>query len=164
MKKAYVFACLLLLTATVAAQGFPLHIKVDGLNCTTSAGTNMFDALSWSWGTSSPAITGPGGIRAGKASISDLSIMKVFDACSPILFNEIGAGKVFSGLTLTQMDNENNIIFTLTLTNVVVEAQQFSGSNERPTESDSFNFEKVCIVDGSTSASACFDKTRGRAR
>ena len=59
MKKVYVFACVLLLTAAVvadnphsekakaAAPHSIIVVKLNGLNCTTTAGTNMFDVLAY---------------------------------------------------------------------------------------------------------------------
>ncbi|HEX9119614.1 MAG TPA: type VI secretion system tube protein Hcp [Terriglobales bacterium] len=141
-------------------------VKLNGLSCTTAAGTNMFDALSWSWGASNQSTLGTGGgSGSGKASISELVVQKKFDACSPVLFGAVTSGKNFPGLTLTQEDGTGNILLTVTLTNVLVTSWQIGGStrSELPAESVGFDFEKVCISDTTTGNKACFDKVTNTA-
>ena len=174
MKKVYLFACVLLLTAAVVAENphsenakaaashSIIVVKLNGLNCTTKAGTNMFDVLAWSWGASnSGSVHVGGGAGAGKANIQDLSVSKNFDQCSPVLFGAVSLGTHLKDVTLTQEDGKGNVLLTVTMTEVAVSSWSIGGtvSTELPSENVTFNFAKVCIADASTSTQACFDTT-----
>jgi type VI secretion system secreted protein Hcp len=174
MKKVYVLACVLLLTAAVVAESphsenakaaashSIIVVKLNGLSCTTTAGTNMFDALAWSWGASnSGSFSTGGGAGAGKANIQDLSVSKKFDQCSPKLFGAVTLGSHLKDVTLTQEDGKGNILLTVTMTEVLVSSWSIGGAvnDELPMENVTFAFAKVCIADASTSTQACFDKT-----
>ncbi|MFZ0759867.1 MAG: type VI secretion system tube protein Hcp, partial [Candidatus Sulfotelmatobacter sp.] len=64
-----------------------ITVTVDGLSCTTAAGSGAFPAQMWSFGgTQASSGTGAG---AGKASLSSLNITKNADACSPALFGAL---------------------------------------------------------------------------
>jgi type VI secretion system secreted protein Hcp len=142
-----------------------ITMTLGTLQCTTPAGADAFGVLSWSWGASNPTTigSGGGGAGAGKASLSDLNILKSFDACSPALFGGVVTGKAFPTATLTQ-SNSDGTVTTLTLTDVFVTAWQASGSNasEAPTESVSFAFAKVCLADGASGGRFCFDVAANR--
>lgn len=173
MKRLFLSAALLLLAMTVAAQGPPavsnskilapqsiIVATVNGLNCSTSAGTNTFPVQAWSWGASNTADTSSGGGGGtGKATVHDLTVQKKFDGCSPALFGAVVSGKHFNGMTLTQEDSNHNIVLTLTLTDVLVTSWNIGGaqSSELPVESVSFAFRKVCIQEPSTSSKFCYD-------
>ena len=164
---------LLLLSVAARAQGnsqahipppppkASITVNLNGLSCQTTAGTNAFSVLAWSWGASNPVTigTGGGGSGAGKASVSDLSVTKMFDQCSPALFGGVVTGKHFNTLTLTQDDSNGNVVLTVTLSDVLVSSWQMSGSvNEAfPTESVSFAFAKVCIAETGGGGKFCFD-------
>ena len=168
MKLVCVAASVLVLSAGLAAQGTPgkgnskpvstITLTLGGLQCTTPVGTDAFRVQAWSWGASNPAVLGGGGGGAGKASLSDLNIVKAFDACSPALFGGVVTGKAFPALTLTQ-SNSDGTATTLSLTDVRVTGWQASGStaSEAATESVSFAFAKVCLADGASGARVCFD-------
>ena len=170
MKLVCVAAAVLVLSVGVAAQGnsgkgngkpvSTITLTLGGLQCTTPVGTDAFRVQAWSWGASNPAAVGGagGGAGAGKASLSDLNILKAFDACSPALFGGVVTGRAFPSLTLTQ-SNSDGTATTLSLTDVRVTGWQASGStaSEAATESVSFAFAKVCLADGASGARFCFD-------
>lgn len=174
MRKVTLVAILLTLVAAAAAQGPPqqskakvnapksvITVKMDGMNCTTTAGTNQFPVQAWSWGASNPVTigSGSGGAGAGKVSVSSINVMKNFDQCSPALFLAVSSGKESPTMTLTQEDTENNVILTVSLEHVFVESWQLSGSVEAvyPTESVSFAFQKVCVKEPSNSTTVCYN-------
>ena len=174
MRKLTLLAVLLTLAAAAAAEGPPqlskakvnapksvITVKIDGMNCTTTAGTNEFPVLAWSWGASNPVTIGSatGGAGAGKVSISSINVEKNFDQCSPALFLAVASGKHFATMTLTQEDTENNVILTMSLEQVFVESWQISGSVNAvyPTEAVSFAFEKVCVKEPSNSTTVCYN-------
>lgn len=175
MKKFSFVITLLAFTVAAAAQHVPdvaakakvnapkstITVKVDGMSCSTTAGTDTFSVLAWSWGASNPVTVGGsgGGAGAGKASVSSLNIMKKFDQCSPKLFEGVVLGKHFNTLTLTQEDSDNNVQLIVSLDKVFVESWQLSGSTSDalPAESVSFAFEKVCVSEPSSSTKVCYN-------
>ncbi|MGH9520925.1 MAG: type VI secretion system tube protein Hcp [Terriglobales bacterium] len=106
--------------------------------------------------------SGSTGAGAGKASISDLNVQKSFDQCSPALFGAVVTGKHFNTVTLTQLDANNNVVLTLTLSEVLVSAWQMSGtvSQDLPIESVSFAFAKVCVAETAGGGKFCYDLTK----
>jgi type VI protein secretion system component Hcp len=167
MKVWSVAAVVLVLSVGVAAQGPPakgnatkstIAVTIPSLNCSTAVGTDAFDVLAWSWGATNTIDVSGGGGGAGKAAVSDLSIQKPFDACSPALFGAVVTGRAFPTLTLTA-SNKDGTTTTVTLSDVRVSSWQASGSaaNEAAVESASFAFAKVCLTDGAGSAKFCFD-------
>jgi type VI protein secretion system component Hcp len=150
----------------LAAQGPPAKGKarssitatLSSLNCATPVGADAFSVLSWSWGASNPVDVSGGGSGAGKASVSDLNVMKTVDACSPLLFGAVVTGKAFPSLTLTE-SNADGTVSTVTLTDVRVSSWQASGSaaSDMANESVSFAFAKVCLTDGESGGKFCYD-------
>ena len=140
-----------------------LTAVVDGLNCSTPAGQGTFSVLSWSFGASNPVVIGGGGGGAGKVSISDFNIQKLFDACSPALFGAVISGKHYKTLTFSQSQPKDGDTMVAVLSDVIVTSYQIGGSEntEYPTESMSFAFSKVCITETSSGNKLCYDATKG---
>ena len=170
MKFLSVAAGVFALSANLLAQGPPakgggksaITVSLGSLGCTTAIGTDAFAVLSWSWGASNPVDLSGGGGGAGKVSLSDLNVLKAFDACSPALFGAVATGKAFPNLTLTA-SNKDGTTTTLTLSDVRVSSWQASGSStsEAAVESASFTFSKICLADGGSGARFCFDAKTG---
>jgi type VI protein secretion system component Hcp len=136
-----------------------IAVTVNGLTCSTPAGSDAFSVLSWSWGATNPAdLTSGAGGGVGKVSVSDVKVTKPFDACSPALLGAVATGKHYAGLTLTQ-SNSDGTATTLALTEVIVSSWSASGSvgSDAATESASFAFAKVCLTDGASGSKFCYD-------
>jgi len=167
-KVTYFAAALILLLATTVwsedkeaktASTSTITVKVDGLTCTTSLGAGTFAVQAWSFGaTQSGGSASSGGAGAGKASVSDLSVQRKFDECSPALFGGVTTGKHFTTLTLTQSGKKGPVMI-VTLTDILISGYQLTGSQAHvdPVESVSFNFAKICINDVDSGAKVCFD-------
>jgi len=141
-------------------------VTVDGLLCTTSAGTQMFPALTWSFGaTQTATTTGGGGTASGRANITDVSVSKRTDSCSPLLFGDVVSGRHVARVTIVQQDNNRDDVFTLVLEDVIVASYQLSGSHaeEVPTEQISFNFGRITITDNISGNRFRWDLRTGRA-
>ena len=162
-----VMAGVFALSAGLAAQGPPakgasvksaIAVTLGSLGCSTPVGSDAFAVLSWSWGASNPVDLSGGGGGAGKVSVSDLNMLKAFDACSPALLGAVATGKAFPSLTLAA-SNKDGTTTTVTLMDVRVSSWQASGSSasEAAVESASFAFSKVCLTDGSSGAKFCYD-------
>ena len=171
-------AAMLLISAAAIAQGASQnHVKppsppsvivadVNGLKCQTTAGTDSFDVMSWSWGVENSSTIGSatGGAGAGKATFGELNVHKKFDQCSPALFGAVSTGKHFSSLTLTQEDSNGNVLLTLTLDEVLVTNWQVSGSvhDEFPGESVNFAFAKICVKETAGGTKFCWDVVQNK--
>lgn len=143
-----------------------ITVTVDKLSCTTSSGTQgSFSALSWSFGDSETisAGTGAGGGRT-KPSFTDVSITKRTDSCSPLLYGAVAQGQRFAKVTIVQQDNNKDDVFQVTLEDVLIASYQLGGdtTHEVPTETVSFNFRKVTLMDSITGTKFSWDLALGR--
>jgi len=142
------------------SSGAGITITVQGLGC-TSKGTDTFDTLSFSWGSSTPTSIGTGtGLPSGKPSLSDVSIAKFFDSCSTALFQFAALGKQFPRLVLVQTDSMGNTTLEMVLSNVFVDSYQLgvASGGGNPTEAVSFAFKQLQVT-GANGATTCFDVT-----
>jgi hypothetical protein len=137
--------------ASQAWAATTVTVKVSGLNCSTTAGAGAFQALSEAWGVSNPADS------KSPPNASDLSILKVFDGCSPALFGAVTAGSKFATVTLVET-NAGAPLLTVTLSGATVTVWQVSGSSETPAESVSFSFSKMCVEEASSGSTVCSQK------
>ncbi|WP_263379313.1 Hcp family type VI secretion system effector [Granulicella paludicola] len=127
-------------------------LKLDGINgeAMDENHKNEIRLLSWSWGANQvTSVSGSGGSGAGKASLSDMSIMKDFDAASPLIYKALLMGTHIKTATLTASKSSGSATGTpflkIDLGEVFVTSQQLSGSSEIPTESISFSYNTIKI-------------------
>jgi len=125
-------------------------IKVDGANgeATATGHTNEIKIHSFSWGASQvTSVSGSGGSSAGKASLSEINIMKDLDQASPELFKMLLTGKHIASAVLTAQkatgDTTGKPFLTITFNEVFCTSQQISGSSEIPMESISFSYNQI---------------------
>jgi len=139
-------------------------VTVDGFTCNNNSGT--IPALSWSFGVTTPTQTNTGGGSSGaRANLSDLSVARRADGCTPLLFAASVSGKVFKTVTVVQQDTQKDDTFTVTLSDVIISSYQLGGdhSNEVPSEQIGFSYEKICVADNGTGSKGCWDLTQGKA-
>jgi type VI secretion system secreted protein Hcp len=113
------------------------------------------EIYSFSFGASNPTTvsSGQAGLSAGKVSISSFNCMKKADKSSPPLFAACTTGQHYGGavvnlLKATGVSGMQQIFWTYTFTDVMVESIQWSGSSggdDTPTESVSLAFGKIQI-------------------
>jgi len=123
-------------------------LAVEGITGNSSIEAGSIQIFSYSWGASNPASMGSGAndSRSGKPNCSDLSIMKALDATSPYLFEKICKCVAIPSMSLKYFKNindQNTMYIEYKFTNVYVSSQQHGGSDENPTESVSFAYDKV---------------------
>ncbi len=106
---------------------------------------NEITVLSFSWGASqTTSVAGSGGSGAGKANLSELSIMKVYDSASVPLYKSLLSGTHISTGTLTaQKAGGKGPFMKITLTELFVTSTQISASSEVPMESVSFSYNQI---------------------
>src|ERR1700739_4409807 len=122
------------------------YLVIDGLPGPSTSKQNAIDVLSFSFGASMTTSedTG-GGLRAGGADVSHVTVMKVLDKTSPDLFQHCTTGDFLSKVDLIYdkaMGDQQEDYFKLSMQDALITSIQFSGSNENPTESISFAFKK----------------------
>jgi len=169
-RKILVLAALVLPVAAFAQNGpgrfqrSNIAVTIDSFTCNNGQGT--IPALSWSFGVSTPesASTGVGG-GAAQAKLTDVSMSRRADACTPALFGAAVKGNHFKQVTIVQQDAQQDDIFTVTLTDVMISSYQIGGDSghEVPTEQIGFSYQKICLADTGTGSKSCWDLTQGRA-
>jgi type VI secretion system secreted protein Hcp len=128
------------------------YLVIDSIPGPSTSKTNAIDILSFSFGASNTAVLGAGSsggeARAGRADFSNLSIMKVLDKTSPLLFDACVNGVFLKKVEILYdkpVGNKPTDYFTILLDDSLITSVQLSGSNENPMESVSFAFSKVKV-------------------
>lgn len=113
---------------------------------------DAIDILSFSFGASNTAVFGHGASggesRAGRADVSHVTIMKVTDKTTPMLFDACTTGDYIKDVDILYykaMGTKQECYYKLHMEKVVITSVQTSGSNENPTESVSFAFAKIKV-------------------
>lgn len=145
-----------------------IFLKIDSIpgESTDSKHSGWIELSSAQFGIVNPVtLGGPnGGITAGKATASALTIAKVLDKSSPPLFLGCAQGTLYPTVTLelTNINSSGTPItyYRITLNNVIVSSLGTSSSGtDRPAETVSLSYEKITtdyyMLDpkGSTTAS-----------
>jgi type VI secretion system secreted protein Hcp len=125
-------------------------LKLDGIEgeSVDANHKNEIQILSWSWGASQmSSVAGTGGSGAGKADLSDLSIMTYFDKATPKLFKSICKGDHIKTGTMTAVKSgaQGKPYLKVDFTELFVSSLQISGSSEVPTVSLSFTYNTIKI-------------------
>ena len=123
------------------------YVVIAGLPGPSTSKKDAIDILSFSFGASMPQSSGTGGeLRAGRADVSNVIIMKVLDKTSPQLFQNCVSGDFLKKVTVIYdkpMGDQQEDYFKVEMDDALITSIQFSGSNENPVESISFAFKKV---------------------
>ena len=128
-----------------AGSFFDVFVDLDGVQGGSTSHPGSIEVLSWSWGASNPTSVGSGGSGSGKVSMHDISIMKRIDKASPMLYQLFKSKKRVRNMVLT-VNNGGSVYLKLTMSDVMVSSYGLSSQgNDQPTESVSFNFEKVKV-------------------
>ncbi|HZP01355.1 MAG TPA: type VI secretion system tube protein Hcp [Terriglobia bacterium] len=128
------------------------YLIIDGRPGPSTSKENAIDILSFSFGASQTAVFGPGSSgkesRAGRADVGNVTIMKVLDKTSPLLFDDCVTGNILPSVDLIYdkpMGDSQEDYFKIHMENALITSIQLSGSNENPTESVSFAFAKIKV-------------------
>jgi type VI secretion system secreted protein Hcp len=125
-------------------------LKLDGIEgeSADSSHKNEIQLMSWSWGASQvSSVAGTGGSGAGKADLSDFSLMTYFDKATPKFFKSIGAGTHIASGTLSAVKSgaQGKPYLKVDFAEIFVTTLQISGSSEVPTVSISFTYNEIKI-------------------
>lgn len=126
------------------------YLYVDGVEGPSTSRTGCIDVLSFSWGVSQTAVYGAGAsgkeAKAGRADFSNLSIMKVLDKTTPLLYDHCATGNILPKVYIVYdkpVGDKQQVYFRIWIKDALITSCQLSGSNENPTESVSFAFQGV---------------------
>ena len=128
------------------------YLVIDGRPGPSTSKTNAIDILSFSFGATQSAVIGAGSsggeARAGRANVSDVTIMKVLDKVSPLLFDDCVTGNYLTKVDIIYdkpMGDNQEDYFKIHMQNALITSIQLSGSSENPMESVSFAFSKIKV-------------------
>lgn len=129
------------------------YLYVDGVDGPSTSKTNHIDILSFSWGVSQTQTYGAGAsgreAKAGRADFSNLTIMKVLDKTSPLLFDHCASGNILKKVYILYdkpVGDQQQDYFRIWLKDALITSVQLSGSNENPMESVSFAFQATEVA------------------
>ena len=128
------------------------YLMIDGRPGPSTSKPNAIDILSFSFGASQTAVIGVGSsggeARAGRANLNDITIMKVVDKVSPLLFDDCVTGNYLKSVDIIYdkpMGDDQQDYYKIHLEDALITSIQHSGSNENPVESVSFAFSKIKV-------------------
>lgn len=128
------------------------YLIIDGRPGPSTSKSNAIDILSFSFGASQTSVIGVGSsggeARAGRASLSDVSIMKVVDKVSPLLFDDCVTGNYLKKVDIIydkSMGDKQEDYYKIHLEDALITSIQNSGSNENPMESITFAYSKIKV-------------------
>ena len=128
------------------------YLIINGRPGPSTSRQDAIDILSFSFGSSQSSVIGPGSsggaARAGRADVSNVTVMKVLDKTSPLLFDDCVTGNVLDKVDIIYdkpLGDQQEDFFKIHLDNALITNISMSGSQENPTESISFAFEKITV-------------------
>lgn len=128
------------------------YLKLDGRPGASTSKKDYIDVMSFSFGASMQHVIGPGAAgaesRVGRADVHNLTVMKVVDKTSPLLFQDCVTGSIIKTADLIYAKaggSQQDDYYKIHMEHVLITSVQNSGSNENPSESISFAFEKVKV-------------------
>ena len=128
------------------------YLIIDGRPGPSTSKTNAIDILSFSFGASQTSTIGVGSSggesRSGRANLSDVSIMKVVDKTSPLLFDDCVTGNYLKKVDIIYdkpMGDQQEEYYKIHMEDALITSIQHSGSNENPMESITFAFSKIKV-------------------
>ena len=126
------------------------YLIIDGRPGPSTSKQNAIDIMSFSFGASQTSVVGVGSSgaesRAGRANLGDVSIMKVVDKVSPLLFDDCVTGNILKKVDIIYdkpMGDDQQDYYKIHMENALITSIQHSGSSENPVESISFAYQKI---------------------
>jgi type VI secretion system Hcp family effector len=128
------------------------YLVIDGRPGPSTSKENAIDILSFNFGASNSSVIGPGSsggeTRAGRANLNDISIMKVVDKVSPLLFDDCVTGNILKTVDIIYdkpMGDNQEDYYKIHMEEALITSIAHSGSSENPMESISFAYGKIKV-------------------
>src|ERR1051326_1597541 len=129
------------------------YLIIDGRPGPSLSKDTAIDILSFSFGANQTQTYQQGSsgheTRAGRADVGNVTVTKVLDKVSPLLFDDCVTGNILKKVTVIYgkpTGDKQEDYFKLEMTNVLITSIQQSGTHENPIESVSFAFEKIKVM------------------
>ena len=130
-----------------------VFLKLDGIEGESQDNRHAkeMDVSAWSLGVTNPGTghAGGGGVGAGRATFTDLSVTKVLDKASPALLLAVATGRHIRTATLTVTSGGPRPIeyLTVQLEDVLVTSCLLAdpADPDRPVENVSFQYGKIRV-------------------
>lgn len=128
------------------------YLTIDGVEGPSTSKEKAIDIVSFSFGaeqvsTYQAAASGKES-RAGRANVQNLTVTKVLDKTTPLLFDHCVTGDILKEITLTYdkpVKDAQQDYFSVVMTDALITSIAMSGSQENPMETVSFSFQKVKV-------------------
>jgi len=125
-------------------------LKLDGIEGESQDDKqkSWIQLQSFSWGASQvTSVAGTGGSGAGKADLSDFSIMKFLDKASTPIFKALVKGTHIKtgNVVAVKSGGDGKPFLKIDFEELFVTSQQFSAASEIPSESVSFSYNKIKV-------------------
>jgi type VI secretion system secreted protein Hcp len=124
-------------------------LKLDGIQGESADDKhkNEIQVLSWSWGASNvSSVAGTGGSGAGKADLSDVSMMLNFDKSTPKFFKSICLGThIPTGELTATKSGADKPYLKVGFHEIFITSLQMSAAGEVPSVSLSFTYNEIKI-------------------
>jgi type VI secretion system secreted protein Hcp len=111
------------------------YLIIDGRPGPSTSKADAIDILSFSFGASQTAVIGVGSsggeARAGRANLNDITIMKVVDKVSPLLFDDCVTGNYLKKVDIIYdkpMGDDQQDYYKIHLEDALITSIQHSGS------------------------------------
>jgi type VI secretion system secreted protein Hcp len=128
------------------------YLIVDGRPGPSTSKPNAIDIVSFTFGATMPAVIGSGSsggeARSGRANVQDVTITKVLDKTSPLLFDDCVTGNYLKKVDILYdkpMGDSQEDYFKIHMEDALITSIQLSGTQENPMESISFAFSKIKV-------------------
>ena len=128
------------------------YLTIDGRPGPSTSKPGAIDILSFSFGATQQAVFGVGSsggeARSGRANLQDVTIMKVVDKVSPLLFDDCVTGNYIKTVDIVYdkpMGDDQEDYYKIHMEDALITSIQHSGYSENPVESISFAFSKIKI-------------------
>jgi type VI secretion system secreted protein Hcp len=128
------------------------YLIIDGRPGPSTSKADAIDILSFSFGASMTAVIGVGSsggeARSGRANLGDVTIMKVVDKVTPLLFDDCVTGNYLKTVDIVYdkpMGDDQQDYYKIHMEDALITSIQNSGSSENPVESISFAYSKIKV-------------------
>jgi len=128
------------------------YLTIDGVEGPSTSKPKAIDILTFSFGAEQTATyqAGSSGNQAkvGRANVHDLTITKVLDPTTPLLFDHCVTGDILKEVTLAYdkpVKDAQQDYFQIVMTDALITSVALSGTSENPTETISMAFQKVKV-------------------
>lgn len=128
----------------------PIYMEIDGIkgNVTADGHADWIECSSMQWGVGRGISSTTGNVadrEADAPNISEVSVTKMMDKASPLIFSEacIGSGKTVKVHMCTTQKQKLETYMEYTLEDTMISGYSVSSGGDRPSESITLSFTKL---------------------